>query len=363
MIKRSFVVAVASACFVALPLMACPQRSVGLQPQPVDSGNDNTRLVTQTAPSGSTTTPQFYETSLYSGAVSPDAVGVVDDITLTDPSRNRAIPLKIYYPQEPGTYPVIIFSHGLGGSREGFAHLGQFLAANGYVSIHPTHIGSDTEVYRSGGRAALRQAGTNPQTWKDRAADISFILDSLPQIEADAPALKDKLDPQAVAVAGHSMGAYTAMLTAGATIKTDGTTENFADPRVKAFIAISPQGPGILGLTDQSWNQVQRPMLMISGSQDTGQFSGFDPSWRQQPFEDMPADNNKYLAVISGAEHSSYGDRADDNPAGQKIQALVRVLSLSFLDAYLKNNPDALALLQSDNLASRSDQSLTWDWK
>src|SRR5450432_1692671 len=50
-----------------------------------------------------------------------------------DPSRNREVPVKIYFPTEGnGPFPVVIFSHGLGGTREGYEYLARQWAANGY---------------------------------------------------------------------------------------------------------------------------------------------------------------------------------------------------------------------------------------
>src|ERR1700744_4715141 len=67
-----------------------------------------------------------------------------------DARRQRAVPVKIYYPRTgAGPFPVIIFSHGLGGSREGYEYLGQYWAAHGYVSVHVQHPGSDDGLWRN----------------------------------------------------------------------------------------------------------------------------------------------------------------------------------------------------------------------
>src|SRR5438128_334928 len=51
-----------------------------------------------------------------------------------DPSRDRTVPVKIYFPTEgDGPFPVIVFSHGLGGNREAYEYLGRQWAANGYI--------------------------------------------------------------------------------------------------------------------------------------------------------------------------------------------------------------------------------------
>lgn len=68
------------------------------------------------------------------------SVGVVADLQLTDHRRDREVPVKIYYPDADGTFPVIIFSHGTGGSQESFAHLSRFWSSYGYVCIHPVRF-------------------------------------------------------------------------------------------------------------------------------------------------------------------------------------------------------------------------------
>jgi len=68
-----------------------------------------------------------------------------------DSSRNnRVVPVKIYYPEsdEGKSWPMIIFSHGLGGTREGYAYLGEYWAKNGFISVHLQHAGSDDAVWK-----------------------------------------------------------------------------------------------------------------------------------------------------------------------------------------------------------------------
>ena len=66
-----------------------------------------------------------------------------------DTARQREVPVKLYYPKTgEGPFPVLIFSHGLGGSRDGYEYLGQHWASHGYVSVHLQHKGSDTAVWK-----------------------------------------------------------------------------------------------------------------------------------------------------------------------------------------------------------------------
>src|ERR1044071_3671029 len=73
-------------------------------------------------------------------------VGTVENLVLRDASRNRDVPVKIYYPRSKDPqekFPVIVFSHGAGGSKDGYAYLGETWAQAGYVCVHPEHFGSD----------------------------------------------------------------------------------------------------------------------------------------------------------------------------------------------------------------------------
>jgi hypothetical protein len=56
------------------------------------------------------------------------------DLTVHDEARNRDIPIRVYLPVTTPAAPVVLFSHGLGGSCAGSAFHGEHWAARGYVS-------------------------------------------------------------------------------------------------------------------------------------------------------------------------------------------------------------------------------------
>jgi len=106
----------------------------------------------------------------------------------TDTARKRIVPVKIYYPAAAaGPLPVIIFSHGLGGSREGYEYLGRYWAAHGYVSVHLQHKGSDTEVWK--GKAeplkAMRRAAADLRNATNRPLDVRFAIDQIEKMNRD----------------------------------------------------------------------------------------------------------------------------------------------------------------------------------
>lgn len=303
-----------------------------------------------------------YRTQIYP-EIQPDvAVGIVEDIVLRDAKRTRDLPLKIYFPMAEKNNPVIIFSHGAGGSRQGFSHLGQFWAAKGYCVVHVTHPGTDTETLKNHGFDMIRQAALEPRTWVDRAQDISFIIDELSGLARFASELEDTLNPQVIGLGGHSLGAHTAALIAGARLPANQFIEQpLADQRVRAFllisIPVSPRGTNRFGLNRPAWTAMRHPTMVMTGTED--QLSPMAPAiLRQIPYRCMPA-GDKYLTVLEGAEHSSYGDRGGESISGQQHQFFVRMLSILFWDAYLKESEVAKGILQSDRVPTLTNDDVT----
>src|ERR1700682_6560759 len=70
------------------------------------------------------------------------------DLTVRDTRRSRDIPIRVYLPKENKPAPVVLFSHGLGGSREGYAFLRNRWAARGYVAVFLQRPGSDDSVWK-----------------------------------------------------------------------------------------------------------------------------------------------------------------------------------------------------------------------
>src|SRR5205814_1868084 len=101
--------------------------------------------------------------------------------------------------------------------RDTYAYLGNFWASHGYVSVHPQHAGSDSEIFKGGGNPleAVRKAVLNPKNAVERPKDITFVLDELTKLNKDDSIFKGKLNLDGVGLAGHSFGAHTTMVTAG----------------------------------------------------------------------------------------------------------------------------------------------------
>src|SRR5262245_63537726 len=108
----------------------------------------------------------------------------------------KDLQLRVHYPSGTGRYPLIVWSHGAGGSKDNYLTLMEHWASYGYVTIQPTHSDSRSLAAKPSDPVSFRD-------WQSRPADISFILNSLAQIEAEEPGLKGMMDRMRI-----DMGVY-----------------------------------------------------------------------------------------------------------------------------------------------------------
>lgn len=202
------------------------------------------------------------------------------------------------YGDAGGCPPTVIVSHGLGGSETGLAGLGRALAASGWRVIVMGHAESGGHVLRraiaSGDmRNRLIAAATNPDLHRARFADLDAAL---------AEATR-RCRPPRLLLAGHSMGAATTMLEAGAVARFG----RFGQNRFDAYVAISPQGVGIFW-AEGAWAAINKPVLMITGTNDQG--ADGDYTTRLPAFRSLPTGPHR-LAVIDGANHFDLSGGSD----------------------------------------------------
>ncbi|HEU4620779.1 MAG TPA: hypothetical protein VFS42_01015 [Burkholderiaceae bacterium] len=273
---------------------------------------------------------------------------VVDQIW-RDESRNRDVPVRLRLPQPRNAnerFPVILFSHGLGGGVNGGERWGEHWAANGYIVVHIQHLGSDESVLKSvenqvEALRSLRLAATSNQLI-DRSFDVRFVIDELNA----RPEFKNA-DLNRIGMSGHSFGALTTQAIAGQKFRVRGP--QVADSRVRAAIALSPTVRNRVDAETQ-FGDVTMPFMCITGTQDREVLGlGVAPQERTRPFYAMPA-GGKYLVVFSGADHRVFGgskERVEQpRPAGAErvephVQQATAALTLAFWDAYLKDIPQA----------------------
>lgn len=273
------------------------------------------------------------------------AVRYADDIDLRDAARGRTLTLRVWHPEPAGRYPVIVFSPELGRSHRAYEYLGQAWAARGYISIHVSHPGSDIRIFAGKPfwrlNAIAKEVVTAPDTWSDRAGDVVTLIDRLAEVERAVPALTGRLDASRVGVAGHSLGALTALLVAGLPIDLpDQPGSVLSDPRPLAFIVFSPPGPGT-PLPTGAWD-MRRPLLMVTGGRDDQPAdlgTAHPASWRAEPFASLPPGDKAHLA-IADAHHFTFSNGGGSSPAVDAAHlSIVQQATSAFWDRHLKGVP------------------------
>ncbi|MBI1373485.1 MAG: hypothetical protein GC159_12220 [Phycisphaera sp.] len=305
-------------------------------------------------------------TKLYKPAAGPLAIEAVDTLVLHDAKRDKDLQLRLTFPKTGGPYPLIVFSHGATGSKDGYQPLATYWASHGYVVIQPTHgdslsLMSDEDKRKMTSVKQLLNSSNINREWDDRPADVKLVLDSLDEIETKAPALAKRIDRQHIAMAGHSYGAHTSMLIAGMSmvnpiIKSQRMT--LRDDRPQCFVFISPQGTGTT-IDTESWDKIDRPVLMITGSNDTDPRGGKPASWRMEVWDHLPPKpGDKVLLYINDAYHNMGGISGAHFPgAGPDTPdhvLLVQSTTLAWFDANLKADPAAKAYMNSDTVKAES---------
>jgi dienelactone hydrolase len=268
------------------------------------------------------------------------------DFEWLDAARQRRVPVRLYLPDGASAdapVPLVVFSHGIGGSRDGYSYLGRYWASQGYASLHLQHVGSDRNVWVGNPFELLArlQGAAQEAEAVARVRDLSFALDQL--LRSD---LAPRLDGQRVVAAGHSYGANTALLAAGATVRRNGALLDLHDTRIKAAILLS--APPFYGeaAPEQILGPIRVPSLHVTATEDViripGYYSGAED--RVAVF-DATGSLRKTLAVFSGGSHSIFTDRTASGglQLNQQVKEATRELSLAFLNSVFKGDEGALA--------------------
>ncbi len=212
--------------------------------------------------------------------------------------------LKVFTSSQSGCAPVAVISPGAGGTENGYAYLGRGMADHGWLAIVVGHKESGpqklrSEMRQSGLHSGLEDMVTDPALYRDRLMDIGAALTYANSV----------CKPPYLALLGHSMGAITVMIEAGARNQLGVTGED----RFDAYVAISPSGPGSIFPTD-AWSGIGKPVYVLTGTRDKA-LEG-PPETRTKPFYDLPA-GCKWLGVVDGATHMDFAREGLISDAGK----------------------------------------------
>ena len=251
-----------------------------------------------------------------------------------DNERRREVQAKLYMPRSASPenpVPLIVFSHGLGGSREGYSYLGASWAAQGCASLHLQHAGSDRRLWQGNpfDLVARLQGAASEAEAIDRVRDLRFAID---QILA-APGVGSRLNARRIIAAGHSYGANTVLLASGAVFERSQGQMSYPETRLVGALVIS--APPFHGEADAGaiLRPIGIPRLHITSTGDEIRLPGYQSTYhdRVQMFS-ATGSPRKALVVFRDGAHSMFTDRLA--PGGYdlnvQVKAATRDLSLAF---------------------------------
>jgi len=256
-----------------------------------------------------------------------------------------------------GRYPLVVFSHGNGGSRNQNTFWCDYLASHGYIIVSADHTGNASWTIIDG-KPIRFQAAERNNSAADRPLDVSYLLDKM--IEWDKGAdkrFKGRIDTENAAITGMSFGSFTAHWASD------------KDPRFKAVIAMSGAPPShtnlsvpslrMLGTEDRTLGVAGNTAIRDNHAKHTG------PSYLLElkngghySFTDMFKINKKFGDGVGA------GKRRDTNEPFEftSMEATYKIInsySVAFLGYYLKGEKEYASFLSENH----APDLLIWDVK
>ncbi|MDB4874920.1 MAG: hypothetical protein JWM41_1366 [Gemmatimonadetes bacterium] len=277
--------------------------------------------------------PTFFRRYL-TKLVLPAALAVATTVTAASdvPAQEDTVTLGgrevvVWRPRNvsPGPQPIVIFSHGLGGCPTQSRFMTEGLSARGYWVFAPFH--RDAGCGKPGPTARTPLPFSEPARWNDRtfanrADDVRAVIAAL-----SAAPWSDHVDLSRLAVSGHSLGGYTALVLGG------GWPSSKA-PSVRAVLALAPYAEPFL--VHGTLSGLAVPVMYQGGALD----AGITEALRKRGGVYDKTGGPKYLVEFNGARHSSWGNR----PNGAHDAMLA--YAAAFLDLYVRGSGDARLLTQ-----------------
>lgn len=264
-----------------------------------------------------------------------------------DAHRSRLIRWRHYRPQLGAAAPLIIYSHGLGGSRRSGEDWLAHWASWGIGALALQHPGTD-EAAAGNSPLALRhllRSATDQAQLASRQADLMFALD----------AAERQMAVSRFGIAGHSYGAVSALRLIG---EQRGMDDAAADPRIAAAILFSPSARGGTPPMEQRFANVTLPCLHLTGSADDGIGPGdIDAADRRLPYRHSRSPG-QLLLVLHGAGHLTF---AGQGSGAADHRRLLAGASSAFWLSRLQGDPEAGNWLSEElpaQLAARDHLSL-----
>lgn len=284
-------------------------------------------------------------------------------VFIDDRRRGREVPYKIYYPSgyEGDPLPLIIWSHGLGGSCDGAGFIGRHMAAKAYIVLHITHDGTDSSLWE--GKPGhpwdvIRSSHISRKVTLERFKDVPFVLDQIFDGHDFGENVSSIIDTDRIGMSGHSFGAITTQVMAGQMLGKRQRKYRLFEDRFKAAIAYCPSPTyNHDECHDEVYGSISMPVFYMTGTKDDSPVSHFDYTYRLPIYQSARGDD-QHLIVIDEADHMVFaGSRGKlgAHPLRSIHEDIIKISSHAFWDAYLKDDAAAFEWLTGNGYQSYLD--------
>lgn len=304
---------------------------------------------------------EFWRTDI-SPDHAPHKVLIIRDKLIDTARDDRVVKIKAYYPVNHSmtNLPVIIWSHGLGGSVDGASFLSRFLAAQGFIIIHVQHHGTDSSLWEGKDGHPwdiIRGLTISREATLNRYADIPFLLAQLPVWFEAHPEINEHADLSTLGMSGHSFGALTTQVMAGMKFPDENNIlKSFKQNQFKAGILYSPGSVEHLGdfIPADVYPSIDIPLMHMTGTDDGSPLSDEGYEIRLAVY-DHSGDIEKHMLILKDGDHMVYnGSRGKlgQNPNREKHEAIIKITALVYWEAMLKDNSAAYEWLTNGGFSS-----------
>lgn len=247
----------------------------------------------------------------------------------------------------PGKYPLVVFSHGNGGSRFQNTFWCDYLASHGYIIVSADHTGN-SRLTIIDGELIPYQSAERANSVNDRPRDMVFLMEQLVRWNRGADSrFAGRIDTEQVAASGMSLGSVSAIQAAD------------ADPRFKAVLAMAA--------APRSHTNKTVPALVMLGTEDATigplgnavvreyHSSHAGPAFLLElkkgghySFTDMFKINKNFGDGIGTGKRRDTGEEIQFTPM-ELTYKIINSYSTAFLGVYLKGQKQYVPFLEQNH--------------
>ncbi|MBN1662038.1 MAG: hypothetical protein JW943_00405 [Deltaproteobacteria bacterium] len=256
-----------------------------------------------------------------------------------------------------GPFPLLVFSHGYGGSGLSAVFFTERLAACGWIVAAPDHhdkysaarirTGRLKDFNRRGFWSEAREIGATGPAERGRYVyrldEMKLAIDGMITSEPFGKII----DGKRIAVGGHSFGGFTALGLCG-------TIKERCDPRIKAVLLFSTGAGGYLFREDEL-TRVRMPSMLYIGEREREQLRGAETmsAIADKIYRSLHAP--KYFLEVKGANHFSFNNGFSDDDAARRLSGapeqfdVIRRYAIAFLEKHAAFRDGGHAVLERGN--------------